>query len=1028
MHNQNVNNLSPVVSIIKDPKKGRQNHDPQHVKHLDTEKNELFSKNATHSKKLAQNKDALNKKSFPKNKIQEKNKTQKHFKIHHLNCRSAPNKMEEIFQYVEEHDPEILALSETWMDDSVLNRICELPKYTIIRKDRSDKFKDKYGKKGSGGGVAILYKSYLKIEVIHPVEEEIEEILWVRVKGKKSFILGTIYITEYCDMLNDASGETILEKHLREINSNNCDITLIGDFNIDLIENKISAKKKAVKETLKNLMDTYGFFQKIDQPTRIDKNSGRKSLIDHIWTNATNILSWGVNIGISDHFGTFISINKEKEPIKPTKIKIRNFKNYKLENFCTDLENFLAESQIDFHLLNNDANLATVELINVITKTLDIHAPYIEIFPKDKKIYIPWYNAELREKLKRKKEMLKDSMIHGRYLYKNHLKKLTNVINALKKTLKQKYIQEKIEEAGEDPKKIWSLINALTGRNSIDIHEPDNLTQARVDNHNNFFATVGQKVQEKLNIEFETNTKDFNFPPFEFQNVNSETVEKLIDYIKKDVATGFDSISAKVLKDSKSILSPFLTKIINVSYQNQTFPDCLKKAVVKPIYKKDSNDVNVISNYRPISILPVISKIFEKDAANQISKFLEENALLNLYQHAYRKGHSTVTCLFQLINLVYETIEQKSEKIAVITLDLSKAFDSIHHGLLLKKLKNLNLDENSIRYIQSYLSNRKQVTKFSNFISKEEEVKSGVPQGSILGPLLFLCFVNDLPDTFTNICNFLSYADDTQLIVQADSTENLKQKVKETIELAQKWYHKNGLKNNSGKSKVLFFMHDKIEKIKVMDEGMIKEVKTKNSVKILGVHVDKDLSFTKQINILKRNAINVIRQVSRINKFLPLKLKITLYKTLISPIFNYCDIIWGGCSKKDSKKLQCAQNFAIRTIVGKRKFESVRENLKELKLLNLENRRIVHECVFTHKALTEKLPKLICEKYKIFKANPKTRQYSNSKLNIPKHKKSKFRKSPIFRTIISWNKASKNFTFGNIQKHKKEFQDYLLNK
>ena len=166
------------------------------------------------------------------------NKALKDFKIHHLNCRSASGKQEEIFQYIEENDPDILVLSETWWDESVLKSVFEPNNYSLIRKDRCENYKKKYGKEGMGGGVAILYKSWLKLEVLKPVKEELEEILWVYVKGKTNFIVGVVYITDYCEILNEKSGESILEKHIKEINTYNCGSFLLGDFNIDLLNAK----------------------------------------------------------------------------------------------------------------------------------------------------------------------------------------------------------------------------------------------------------------------------------------------------------------------------------------------------------------------------------------------------------------------------------------------------------------------------------------------------------------------------------------------------------------------------------------------------------------------------------------------------------------------------------------------------------------------------------------------------------------------------------------------------------------------
>ena len=203
-----------------------------------------------------------------------------------------------------------------------------------------------------------------------------------------------------------------------------------------------------------------------------------------------------------------------------------------------------------------------------------------------------------------------------------------------------------------------------------------------------------------------------------------------------------------------------------------------------------------------------------------------------------------------------------------------------------------------------------------------------------------------------------------------------------------------------------------------MEEGKQKIVKSKRSIKVLGVHIDKTLSWSKQIGVVKKNATNIIRKIHRINKFLPLKLKMILYNTLIVPIFNYADIIWGGCSKTQSRRLQVSQNFAARSILGKSKYDSGKEALKELKLLNLENRRVVHESVFAHKGLSEKLPISIQNRYNKYKSKMNTRKSKYKKLNIPQHNLAKLKKSPIYRTISSWNKAPKDLPFRKIKPHK----------
>ena len=613
----------------------------------------------------------------------------------------------------------------------------------------------------------------------------------------------------------EKEGECKLEENIRKASEISNRIIVTGDLNVDMSD------ANPQSEQLKNIYKCYGLTQYITKPTRIDKKSGTPSIIDHVWSNAdlNYIRQSGTFHGISDHFGIYMRLRIEKQPKQTETIRYRTFKNYNPTLFSEDLNNNFQSSKIEKYIEENDVNAATQELVRVIQETADTHAPEVTIKTGKHKNKVPWFSQELTEKINQKNDLLADYFSSGLEMLKQRVTKLKNEINHLKRKLKKTYYTEKMSEVNGDQKKLWKVFKNITGTGkNMDGVEPDMMNQEKANNYNKFFTSVGAEIQKSLNVQ--QHKKNFSgLCGFKFKDENCENIIKIIDKIRIDVAVGSDTVNARLIKDAKAIIAPYLTEIINTGYNTNTFPNCMKTTVIRAIHKKKNTDD--INNYRPISILPTISKVFERSASDQMITFLEDNGKINRNQHAYRSKHSTTTCLAELTNRIYKLLDA-GRHCAIASLDLSKAFDSISHTLILHKLSKLGLGESSIKWIRSYLQDRKQRTKFKSYISTEETVISGIPQGSIIGPLLFICFTNDLADEFKD-CFMVAYADDTQLVVDAKNMNQLKAKIDEVIKTAQRWYEANSMKNNIGKTEILVLNPSRTKrktfKIKVIDEG-----------------------------------------------------------------------------------------------------------------------------------------------------------------------------------------------------------------
>ena len=946
--------------------------------------------------------------------------------IIHINCRSMINKEEEIFDIINLLNPDIICLSETWLDGSV--PIKYVPKgYKILRKDRSEEFLQKY-RKIKGGGLAIIYRSYLNIipkPKITPIDEE---IFWVQVQTKNNFLLGVIYRPEYSLLLQEnEDGESALEKNIRKASEISNRIVILGDFNIDLLN-------KSHKNTkyLYSILNSYNLTQHIKNVTRIDMNTGKGTLIDHVWTSSEmKVIKSGTCQGISDHLGIFIKLDRTNinAKIKPPEKISRNYKNYDPQKFSEDTAKAIANSKIEKLIEEKNLDAATEELISVISETASIHAPLNLKKYQNSSTYIPWMTDELSLKIAQKNELLYDYFVSRDPILKARFDDLKNKITTEKRNIKQKWIEEEIKKAGNDPFKLWKLYNYLTGREkTYECIEPENITQEKANQFNEFFCNIGKSKNhnpdesQNFSSPVDSSQANFNFNP-----ENTTKIEKLIEKLKDKTATGYDYLDVRLIKDLKKVIAPILTKLINLGNEVKKFPNCLKRAIIKPIHK--SEDPNNISNYRPIALLPILSKIFERAATDQIMEFLIKNLLLTRTQHAYLKNHSTITFLVEAINFIYKLLDQKLHT-ALVKIDLSKAFDTINHKKLINKLKTLGLNENALSWIESYLGNRTQKTKFQYFTSSENPVTTGVPQGSILGPLLFICFTNDLASNFDDsLCKLLSYADDSTFIVNATSSTELKSKIKTTLEKAQSWFIENEMKINTDKTQILVFKNGKHQnKITIPITYQNKKIKLVSEpyVEILGILIDENLSWEKQINHVRKKSMNATRNVHRVNKMLPKKSRLNMYHCIISPNFDYGDVLFGGCSIKNSKRLQRVQNFAVKSITGNRKYDSATKSFQELKLLNLQQRRKVHESVFIHKAISKNSSRNLQEEYSNYQPKAQTRRYTSGKLIIPTHNTSKFKKSPLYRTIATWNSIPNNIPKDSINSHKTKYQNYLI--
>ena len=832
----------------------------------------------------------------------------------HLNIRSLPPNIDEIRTIANRTKAAVIALTETWLDDSVNDSEISINNYCLIRADRNRQ----------GGGVCLYIRENLTFNPRIDIKTDSIETLWVEILQPKTkpILVGVAYRPPSQSDFYD-----IFEQTCHQIDdSNKHEIIILGDFNTDM-KGPLNSN---LRRRLLEFQTTFDLDQLIVEPTRITPTS--RTIIDLILVSDPAKISQSgvIEIGVSDHFLTYCTRKITKVLYhKHNNVKIRSLKNYNRETFEQRLKDATWSEVYSCESVEG-AWLAFKSRFQTIVDSL---APLKEI--RIKQSTAPWITAEIihtrseRDKALRKFKHTNYECWHNMYLH------LRNEVQYKTKAAKANYYEAQVEENKNNPTKLWQTLKSL-GTSSRSKCNSKNIG-LKIDNEmcfdkvkvaeqfNNFFTTVASSLVNKLpqgtgtfgdaHVSSFYQGKGVTANAFCLKEVNVDNINIILNSMSANKATGLDDLSPRFVKDGARVIAPMITHIVNMSIRQGIIPDDLKRARVIPIHKKGRRTDP--SMYRPISILSTISKVMEKVIHDQVFTYLKTNGLLYEFQSGFRQSYSTNTCLIHLTDYI-KLQSDKGNLTGMVLLDLQKAFDTVDHCILINKLQALGFDTCSREWFRSYLTNRKQLVDIAGTLSPFQNVTCGVPQGSILGPLLFLVYVNDMCSAVN--CKLLLYADDSALIVPGKDVKEIELQLTKELKSISNWLTDNKLSLHLGKTEsILFGTKKKLQctstQLSVTCGGRM--LSAKSTVKYLGVELDQHLSG----EYIARNATcNIHKKVKfllRNTNFFNMKVKKMLTTALIQCHFDYASASWfSGLSKKNKSKFQVLQNKVVRYLLN----------------------------------------------------------------------------------------------------------------
>ena len=865
----------------------------------------------------------------------------RHLSFVHHNVQSIVPKLDMIL--AEFFDFDVLAFTETWLNPNITSDDISLISYH--HPERKDRVVDNHG------GVIVYIKDSIHYVRRRDLEPNGVECIWVELTLRQKHVLfGVFYRPPSADALYFSSIEDSI--HLA-VDTGINDIIITGDFNYNMLNAHTSNK-------IKSICEQFSLTQTIDNPTHFTEHSS--SLIDIILTNnETNMVYSGVrdpflNQEIRFHCPVFGILNFTKP----------KFKSYTRHTWSYD--------RGDYNLLREKAadtnwNILSDPDINIHTKNITDHIISIS------KACIPnrltrikpdeplWMNTNIKRYIRKRKRAYKQAK---RTNIPSHWRKFRAIRNRVitmiresKKTLNET-IENKLNSNTLTSRDWWSTLKSvISPTNSSSIPPLENNGQTYTDNLekanllNNYFREQtlinddNVNVPDVANYDIENELSSIILTPAE--------IEIVLKSLPVGKAVGPDGISNKILRELSVELSLPFCSLFNQSLQTGVFPDCWKISNVCPIPK--SGNRSSISNYRPVSLLCTSEKVFERTVFKHIFNHFQYNNILTPLQSGFIPGDSTVNQLTYLYDSFSHALDFGKE-VRVVFCDISKAFDRVWHEGLLKKLEAAGITGHLLTWFRSYLSDRRQRVVLPGVESAWNFIRAGVPQGSILGPLLFLLFINDIVTDIGS--NIRLFADDTSLFIIVENPDMAAELLNMDLEKIMEWAKRWLVTFNPTKTESLLIsrkINQPVHPPLFMDNQIIEEV---SSHKHLGIFLSNDCSWHKHIDYVKEKAwvrINVMRRLKfRLNR----KSLETIYFSFIRPLLEYADVIWDNCTYYEKLELDKIQSEAARIVSGATKLVSLHALYEEVGWESLEKRRRKHKLLLLYKMFNNLSPLYLC--------------------------------------------------------------------